>query len=130
MNNFKDFANKMDETADKVGIRVSQVHRAVALTVVDDLVKNTPVLTGRARSNWQANLSKPNNSIADAKSEEEAIGEAGDNIGKHIPGQDIYITNNLKYIGLLNDGSSKKQPALFVERAIKRGEATKSDIKL
>ena len=110
--------------------------------MVNELIKNTPVDTGRARSNWQASLSTPNKSNIEPFNEGKKLGKgetanaskaqsaANSEIGKHIPHQDIYITNNLKYIGILNDGSSEQEPALFVERAIKFGQAISTDIDL
>lgn len=142
MTDLKNFGKRMNKLSDEMFVKVGKIHRAVALTVVKELINNTPVDTGRARSNWQASLNKPEKAIVDAFSEGEGLGidetsnavgaldEANGEIGKHLSGQDIYITNNLKYIGILNDGSSKQQPALFVERAIKNGESISTDIDL
>jgi len=135
MSDLKRFGKRIDKLSNEMIIKIEKVQRAVALVVVSDLILNTPVDEGRARSNWQASLGKPEKGKVDAFNEGKKLGigeisnataaidEANRIIAGHLPSQDIYITNNLKYIGLLNDGSSEQQPALFVERAIKVGES-------
>lgn len=142
MNDFEKFSKRMDKLSDEMVAKVEKVHRVVALTVARDLIENTPVDEGRARSNWQSSLSSPNKKRREAfapgvklgrgeSANKSAANDASDaEIAKHIPHQDIYITNNLKYIGSLNDGDSEQQPALFVERAIKRGQSISLDLDL
>lgn len=136
------FAKKLADLSDEMSEKVERIHRAVALVIINDLIFNTPVDTGRARSNWQANMRKPKNNVIEAHAPGKklginetantgkAISLANQEIGKHTRGEDIWITNNVKYIGFLNDGNSLQSPKMFVERAIKRGESIATDINL
>jgi hypothetical protein len=65
---------------------------AKALDIYADLIDETPVDTGRARQGWQ-------------------LDDAGDA---------IKITNNVEYIGALNNGHSKQAPQHFVEAIVDR----------
>lgn len=80
--------------------------------MVHDLIGATPVLTGLAQSNWQVTLDAP----------AEGIVAIGSRPTVPLPSrqQTIYITNNVPYIEFLNEGSSSKAPAGFVEAAISR----------
>lgn len=142
MDSLNDLTRKMKTVADQVVARVERTQRAVALEITKDLVLNTPVDTGRARSNWQANMRMPRTNVIEPldpgsqlginenANASIAISRANEEIAKHQPHEDIWITNNVKYIGFLNDGSSTQTPKLFVERAIKRGESLSTGIDL
>lgn len=91
----------------------------------------TPVDTGRARSNWIVSLGSPvrderppffegSKGSTGAQNAQVAIQEGSDTIQGRQLGQDIWISNNVKYIGKLNEGSSAQAPAGFVEAAIRR----------
>lgn len=103
--------------------------RRVALAVDTAVVLATPVRTGRARANWQVGLgSAPVGTLAAPSSPgagaSEALGRGQATIGEYQgQGGTIHISNNLPYIGALNDGSSKQAPAGFVESAIMAGVA-------
>ena len=132
----------MNELGDEIEDEIEKVHRAVGLEITKDVILNTPVDTGRARSNWHTNLVKPDRStrepfskgenlgIGESQNSGAAIAEGFSRIGLHRKGQDIFITNNLNYIQFLNDGSSDQAPRLFVERAIQRGEGLIKRFKL
>ncbi|QYW02124.1 minor tail protein [Stenotrophomonas phage Sonora] len=94
-------------------------------------MSETPVDTGRAKSNWIAGLgSAPAGNIepyAEGESgstaqsnEAAAMAQAEGVIGRYNGdlGVDIYISNNLPYIEELNKGSSAQAPAEFVETAL------------
>lgn len=109
--------------------------RRCALAVDAAVVLGTPVDTGRARSNWQVQIgSSIDTSIepyapgaqgsTGGKNAQAAIDQAKAVIATRKAGQDIHITNNLAYIGKLNDGSSAQAPAGFVEAAVLAGVAS------
>jgi hypothetical protein len=102
--------------------------------VVDVLTRHlqetTPVLTGHARSNWQTSIGDPAQGVIHGTGEATLTGQpqsadekaASDRVlQEYVQTPDlerVYVTNNVHYIRLLNDGSSQKAPAGIVEVAI------------
>jgi len=127
-----DFARRIRIRGRQVEEGVNKIVRKVALVCDRELVLETPVDTGRARSNWQVSLGSPNTSEREPYAPGEKLGQSeGQNaagalaqgqerIGARKSEQDIYIQNNVDYIGRLNDGSSAQAPAGFVQAAIAR----------
>jgi hypothetical protein len=120
-----DSLNKLDKAIPEAA---SKVAKAIALTIVADLAYKTPVDTSNAISNWQTTLGVPasveipphymgSRGSTFAASAGETIAHAKVTLGIKKPGQSIYIANNADYIKDLNEGSSRQQPAGFVERA-------------
>lgn len=129
------FSRRMQVVGDRIVRNTNQSVRRVALAVDQALVMGTPVDKGIARSNWRVGLGQaPEGTLpAYAPGEKLGIGEsanasaamahAQEMISRRQPGQDIYIVNNVHYIGKLNEGSSAQAPANFVEQAIQVGAA-------
>lgn len=128
-----EFAHRIRRRARQVETGVNETKRKVALIVDRELVFETPVDTGRARSNWVVSLTAPvfdvrepyapgdrlgKNERANAQA---AIEQGSIIIATVRPGDDIYISNNVHYIGLLNDGFSAQAPSGFVQSAVIRG---------
>ncbi len=91
-----------------------------AILINQAVVLATPVDTGRARANWQASIGTP---ITEPTDDEDISGNStisGNNgvISRRASGQTVFISNNVDYIGDLNDGSSSQAPANFVELAV------------
>ena len=110
------------------------IARKAALAIDQVVVLATPVDTGRARSNWQVGIggndAPPRDSLAPgekgstgAAAAQAAIAEGKAVIESYKGGSSIYISNNLPYIGRLNDGYSAQAPAGFVEQAVQSGVA-------
>lgn len=130
-----EFARRIRLRGQQVETGVNKIVRKVALIADRELVLETPVDTGRARSNWQVSLGSPLTSEREPYSPGEGLGrgegqnaagalaQAQERIGARQSEQDIYIQNNVDYIGALNDGSSAQAPAGFVQAAIKRAVA-------
>ena len=100
--------------------------RRVATQVDQAVVIATPRDTGRAANNWLPSLNTP---ILQAN--ENASGPNGQILGVSQAvifsanlGDTIYFSNNLPYIGKLNDGSSKQAPAGFVQKAALAAETS------
>lgn len=127
-----DFANRIRRRGRQVEEGVNRIVRKVALIADRELVLETPVDTGRARSNWQVSLGSPITSQrepyapgeglgkAEGQNAAGALAQAQERIGKRRTGETVYITNNVDYIGPLNDGTSTQAPAGFVQAAITR----------
>ena len=81
----------------------------------------TPIDTGWARSNWIPSVGQP---VKDPAGSKLAVTRAPQTAGMQEllaytreKGK-VFISNNVPYIGRLNDGSSDQAPAGFVQRAI------------
>jgi hypothetical protein len=144
-NDLGSFGRKMRVRGRAVAENADKLVRRVALAVDSAVVLGTPVDTGRARSNWQAQLDGPaegtvgtlggvrkgfegtGGAVAQrsiAKAKEVIEGYDGDR------NSTIHLTNNLPYIGRLNDGWSAQAPAGFVEAAVQAGAARVKGAKL
>lgn len=117
----RSFGRKMRVTGATVVENATALVRRVALAVDAELVYSTPVDTGRARSNWQVELDQPATGTVAPVGAAEAIARAEAKVQGSTPGGTIHITNNLPYIGRLNEGWSAQAPAGFVERAVLNG---------
>lgn len=133
--NFYELAITINRLSDDVPKRAHVEVRRVMLSIDQQLVTATPVDTGFARSNWRASIGGPvtgtilpyspgrglgrgeqtNAAVAMAQARAIAAGST--------PGQDLFITNNTPYLGLLDSGSSAQAAAGFVRRAISSGIA-------
>ena len=103
----------------------AQVIRKLALDITANLKRassegGTPVDTGWARANWHTSVAVP--AMATVGSRQNVprgdLGRAA-LLTYHSPAQgNVYISNVVPYITRLNEGSSKKAPAGFVQLAI------------
>lgn len=123
------FNKRMKKIGELITVNADAGYRATALVVDQVLVVSTPVKTGRARSNWRASSERPLYRTVDETSAQAALDQAKTVIQADRSGT-LYITNNLPYIGRLNDGWSAQAPAGFVERAIQAGLTEASRIRL
>ena len=131
----------MDQLAEGIVNNANQTKQKAALAIDRVVVLATPVDTGRARSNWQVSNGSPiletrqayapgeNGSTAGPNSSS-AIAQAEGAIARARKGASIYISNNLPYIGRLNDGSSAQAPAGFIEQAVAVGNQIIADARL
>lgn len=85
------FDCNIQELAKGLGLDVEDVVAKLALDALDELQITTPVDTGRARAGWNMNQVTPDHA---------------------------QVVNNVEYIVRLNEGHSKKAPAMFVEAAL------------
>jgi hypothetical protein len=125
MADLRQFAGRIRVIGRRIEENADAMVRKVALAVDSAVVIATPVDTGRARSNWQVNLGGPASGTRDAldQSGQAAIAEGQTRIAQYRGGSAIHITNNLPYIGRLNDGWSAQAPSGFVEKAVLVGVA-------
>ncbi len=121
MSDLRQFSAKMKKTGKAVADNAPLLTRRVALAVDANLIFATPVDTGRARSNWQVQIGEAAVGIAEPMSVQESLNRARVVIAAYKGGSVIHITNNLPYIGRLNDGHSAQAPANFVEQSCLNG---------
>ena len=120
-----DFNRRIRIRARRVTEGTANLVRKVAIVADQAVVLATPVDTGTARSNWIVAMNSPSSKVIQSYapsdgsgSAQAAIAQAAAVIGGYKSGDEIHITNNLEYIGDLNDGSSRQAPANFVEESI------------
>lgn len=115
------FARRMRQIGREIEPAVGgEVNRAAGL-ILATVVPATPVDTGRARGNWQVGVgySVTNEINRLDKTGQTAINQGRAAIAGRPPGMSIYISNNVPYIGRLNEGYSAQAPAGFVEMAVR-----------
>ena len=114
------FAGRMKELSIRVESNADDALVRVALAADQTIVLATPVDTGNARGNWQASLTVPIvETIKRFDKGGQAAIEANEAVirARKYP-QDIYISNNVHYIGLLNEGYSAQAPANFIQLSV------------
>jgi len=128
------FAARMERKAAAVPRLFVPVLQGTAARVLEVLTANTPVDTGRARSNWLVSIATERDTVIEphfpypketnpAKFAEEAnqlaANQAGyDVLATMIDPETIYVQNSVDYIGTLNDGDSVQHPGNFVAEAV------------
>lgn len=139
MGSLKDLANKMERLSKVIPVNVKTGLKETVLVIDQILVTETPVDTGRARSNWVVGTG-PSSAAINAY----APGEKGSTAGQNtqaalqqardfLDANDvsvIYISNSLPYIQYLNEGSSSQAPAGFIEAAVEAGVAHVRNMKV
>jgi hypothetical protein len=117
---------RIDEAANELA-------KGVVRAIDRDLVEHTPVDVTTAVSNWQPGVRLPADFMLPAifpgeagstapQSRREAIAHTERALKDKDPGVPFWLSNVAPWIGPLNDGTSKQEPAGFVERAIRKGE--------
>lgn len=114
--------NKSDGAERIAEILRKEVKRGMKMAVVEcmrQLSISTPVDTGRARWGWYLSVKVPSTEVPpEGKYKTPQIAEKLQAVNENFTVKDtLFLTNNVPYIKRLNDGSSKQQPARFVERA-------------
>lgn len=123
------FARKMRFRANEADRNVNRTVQRVGIAAHQTVAIGTPVDTGQARSNWFVTLGAPSGDTrppffpgeqgsTGAANVQAVLAEGRGIIGQRKPGVDLWISNNLPYIGKLNEGSSAQAPAMFVQAAV------------
>lgn len=86
--------------------------RKISLEALRRVVLKTPVDTGRARANWQLTTGSPAEGVIDAKDKQGAktLRKGANEVAKIKGTPVVYITNNVDYIEVLEQGSSSQAP--------------------
>ncbi len=140
---FRDLPRVMRARSNQVVRSAGRITRKAATVIDREVVQSTPVDTGKARSNWLASLNIPLNAVippyspgrhlgvAETANAGAAIAQAAVPIASFNPTRDraIFLTNNVFYVGLLNnDETSTQAPRFFIQTAVRRGiEAVRSE---
>lgn len=122
------FSSDIEKIAKKLNLSIESTVRATALELFGSIIDGTPVLTGRAKGNWQTSINEPITSIVDRTGETESIAELKDVAGGSIAGKILWLSNNLPYIRRLEfDGHSSQAPAGMVRINVSRIESIVSN---
>ena len=138
-----DFSRNVRRLSERIRPAVGRIVRQGALAIDQAVVLATPVDTGRARSGWVVSLDAP----ADSPDKPYAPGDKGSTgaqnaaaalaqgqavISRYQSGRNssVHISNNVEYIGELNNGTSAQAPAEFVEKAVQAGVAAVRGLKV
>lgn len=131
------YGKQLGEAANLIGAQAG-------VAIGKSLVRGTPIDTGQAKSNWQASRESPRTRIrpayvkgkydsTEAANEAAAIAQIVAECRARKNNQQLYITNNLSYIGLLEssyfDGGHKRKTPVpqakygpgFVQIALQAG---------
>lgn len=121
--NKRKFEVSLDEFAAQIGVNVATVVKKLSFDIFADVVVGTPVDTGRAMNNWVISVGSPSRHVTDEGGPKASVAadKASTALGELAtvrPFDTVWISNNLPYIGFLEEGSSKQAPSGWVERAI------------
>ncbi len=97
--------------------KMEVVVKKSAIGLFSDIIKDTPVLQGRLRANWQLGINKLINTslIAKDKSGRKTIANIKSDINVFELGDTITLSNNLPYAQRIEfEGWSKKSPSGMV----------------
>lgn len=110
-----DFALDISRFVKKANGNIDVVVRKITFEVFSRVIRKTPVDTGRARGNWIASADRPVLVALDgAKSEQQALADAGAVALKQPAGGVVFLANNLPYIQRLENGWSDQAPSGMV----------------
>tara|TARA_R100001443_G_scaffold95266_2_gene101710 strand:- start:802 stop:1194 length:393 start_codon:yes stop_codon:yes gene_type:complete len=121
--NAKNFNVSLDNFRGDTLEAVTKKKRLIGLKVLRGVVLKTPVDTGRARANWQLSINIPKTDVKKTTNNT-AVADGNRTLKTIKLGEDIYITNNLPYIGRLERGHSKQAPRGMVALTLAEIEAT------
>lgn len=133
--NLKEFNAKLKAFTKSVPEQfINVAHKKLSLDILSGVTKRTPVASGRARLNWQLSIGSPASGIKEVgKSEgemssslvpslqevgQEVINEGMNQLQSLNPFGIVFISNNVNYVGYLDQGSSKQAPAGMVAQTL------------
>ena len=115
------FAVRMLDLARGIPVAAARILADTANAAGRNVVRDTPVDTGLARSNWVASLGSPDLSDRGIRSKTATISEIKAVTAGVKEDGEIHIANGgdkIPYLKFLNDGSSVQAPAGFIEFAL------------
>lgn len=124
------FASDVEKWSKAVNATIDQTIRAAALEVGTEIIRGTPVDTGRARNNWITTAGSPDSGTTRSASKNgaAAINNLKLTVGD-FDGDVLWMSNNLKYVTYLeyggirgegpssSGGFSKQAPGGWVRKA-------------
>jgi len=113
------FARALEALGEKIETDVSMLIRKVLFDLLGEIMKGTPVDTGRARGSWSMDTDWSEWELPEGDYRNMDLGAAVARIMQEVSLSDHYVLfNNLDYIEALENGHSKRAPAGFVAKAL------------
>lgn len=99
--------------SDKSSKKMSQIARRVFIDISKDVIRHTPVDTGRARSNWLPEINRHSDvtTLDNDKTIKRNMTKVIDKTKEFKLGDKLTLTNNLTYITALEYGHSQQSPS-------------------
>ena len=112
---YNKFNKSLTEMLDVIEANVDSFLRDVTGEFYREIVRHTPVDTGKAKGNWQIANELNSNVLPRKRSREQVIVQVPHSIDF---GKPVHIFNNVPYIQELENGHSKQQTQGMVKPAI------------
>ena len=103
------FVLDLSKFTDKAVANSEKVFRGSSISLFSNIIKRTPVKTGRLRGNWQTDINQPSVGTLDRNGATPAISEAVSKVNKATLDDSIFLVNNLPYANAIENGSSTTQ---------------------
>lgn len=118
-----EFAIDLERFGDTTREQAKTIFQKITLDLDRAVVLATPVDTGRARGNWFPSLQRPSSRVKDDvedKTGQSAINAQVGVVNRAKLGDTLWLTNNLPYVLVLENGSSKQAPMGMVDFNLER----------
>jgi hypothetical protein len=106
------FSGDIKNFTKKTTAKGERVYRRTVLALFANIVRGTPVDTGRARANWNIEINTVDTSTSDNTTPKRPT------LGGLKLTDNVFISNNLPYILPLEHGHSAQAPAGMVKTAL------------
>jgi len=119
------FTIDLRKFAEKTGANIDTVRRKVALDIFGNIIKKTPVDTGRAKGSWVSSINSPSSSVLNTvdKNGSVALNNAAQTVSAWDGDDTIWIVNNLPYIRRLEYGWSLQAPVGMLRLSVREYKA-------
>ena len=146
--NLRQFGGRADQIGEALERDLNQLVTDIVATVAGEVAKRTPVDTALARSNWITSLGRPATGIlfpykaypsrysrgprggvrkggkfTERVNTNSVIEQARVTMIRRRADEDVFLTNNVEYIGHLNAGRSPQAAAGFVQAGVAAGQS-------
>ena len=112
------FTSQLKAFTDKTEKNGDKIFRGTCISLFTNIVKRTPVDTGRLRGNWQTDVNKPKAGEVSRLGQGAALSEVVSEASKASLGDSVYMVNNLPYAKKIEEGSSTQAPLGMVRIAV------------
>lgn len=112
----EEFTADMQQISRQVEDSIDLIIRRAIIDLWADLVENNPVDTGRSRAGWIVSSSRPSDYVPPEGQGSYDVTQDQATPPSHAA--IYYVTNNVEYITVLNDGHSDQAPAGWIDLAV------------
>lgn len=142
--NLKQFKFEMDKGVENVVAEFVQFHRDVAIFAYREIIRLSPVWTGRFRASHTISINDPDETVHPGLPKDElprwpekpkreisapSLGQAQVRLAPLKPFQTVWINNSLPYAGTLENGNSTQAPTGVYNVALTSAEVKFANVK-